>query len=505
VRTAVPTSPSATVAASGVTLTLDTQPISGVINKGDRYVATMSGHWQATSAGTIYLQASDSAGGFVAPAPTLVSTKQSIYTVGLGWPASMPPGVYTGTLSIRACEDSQCAQPYAGTLHSVDYTMTVNKVGEWETLQRTSRHDGYVPITVDAARYHPAWTFESAGYLLSGVVTDSDTVYFSEPGSSTPVSVYAKRATDGVTKWRRVFTSIYGFGPDLAPPSVSDGVVYVATTAQEDTWVHALRASDGMQTYQSQFFTQWGSILNPTVHNGKVYVNAGGYTGVVYAFNIADGSASWNASGGTYGMNTPAVDDDFVYSYNGETLDVFNATDGSVATSIGPSPGGVYDDYNASPMLGSADHVLTYGGNARYHQNRQLLDYSIANHAVRWMSIALYTSYPAVAKGVVYAASDETGTFDALDEATGRVLWSWKPSEPTINFVGNVVVTDNVALVSTFNRIYAVDLRRHRAVWSAPTPGTISLSANRMLFVSSPLDSSTYPTKGPRITAYRLD
>jgi outer membrane protein assembly factor BamB len=342
-------------------------------------------------------------------------------------------------------------------------------------------------------------------YLLSGVVTDSDTVYFAEPSSSGPVSVYAKRATDGVTKWRHVFTSTYGFGPDVAPPSISDGVVYVATTAEEDTWVHALRASDCVQTYQSQFFTQWGSILNPTVRNGKVYVNAGTYEGVVYAFNIADGSTSWNASGGTYGKNTPAVDDEFVYAYNGETLDVFNATDGSLATSIGQTPGGVFDDYNAAPILGSVDHVLAYRGNARYQQSRQLLDYSIANHAMRWMSIALYNSYPAVANGVVYAASDETGNLDALDEATGRVLWSWKPSEQTINFIGNVVVTDNVALVSTFHRIYAIDLRRHHVVWSAPTPGTMSLSADRTLFVSSPLDSSTYPTKGPRITAYRLN
>ena len=502
-RTAL-TSPSTTVAASGVTLTLDTLPVAGMTNKGDPYIATMSGTWQATSAGTVYLQVSDSAGAFVAPAATLAPTKQSTYRIGLGWPASMAPGVYTGTLSVRACEDDLCAQPYAGTLHSVGYTMTVNKVGEWETLQRTSRHDGYVPVTIDATRYHTAWTFENATYSLSGVVTDGSNVYFAERGTS---SVYAKRATDGATQWRRVFTGSYGSGPALSPPTVSDGVVYIATTGHADTWLYALQASDGMQSFQSQFSTQWADILNPTVRNGQVYVNSGYYDGVVYAFSIADGAASWNAAGGTYGMNTPAADDDFVYAYNGGTLDVFSAVDGSVSASIGPGSGGSGSDYNGTTVLGSPDHVLTYSGFGSYGTggSRQLLDYSVARQAMRWMSNALYSNYFAVAKGVVYATSNETSSFDALDEATGRVLWSWKPLEPSVSFTGNVVVTDNVAFVSTQTRIYAIDLRRHRAVWSAATHGTMSLSAGRMLFVTTPGDNYSYPSTFARITAYRLD
>jgi outer membrane protein assembly factor BamB len=499
------TSPSPTVVASGVTLTLDTLPVSTAIFQGETFAATMSGAWQTTGAGTFYLQVSDSAGLFVAPAPMLPTPKKSTYGINLVLPTSTGPGVYSGTLSVRACEDSLCANPYSGTLHSVGYTVTVNKVGDWETVQRTSGHDGYVPITIDAARYGIAWSFESSTTnSLSGVVTDGNNVYFAEPGSA---SIYAKRATDGVSQWRRVFTGTYGPSLVVNPPTVSSGVVYAATTSEDDTWVHALRASDGLQSYQSQFATQWGSILNPTVRNGKVYVNAGYYTGVVYAFNIADGSAAWNASGGTYGMNTPAVDDHFVYAYNGATLNVFNAADGSLSTSIGPSPGGTYVDYNATPMLGSADHVLTYSGAAGYYSmlSRQLLDYSVANGAVRWMSNALYSTYPAVAKGVVYAASNESHTLDALDEATGRLLWSWTPPEPSFQFTANIVVANNVVFVSTSKSVYAIDLRRHSTVWSASTPGTVSISGNRMLFVSSPSDGTVYPATAPRITAYRLN
>jgi len=498
VQIATSTTPSSG-ATSEVTLTLQTLPVSAEISKGDRYAVTLGGTWQNTGTGAVYLQASDSAGTFVAPAPTLVPPRPSTYRIALSLPTATAPGLYTGTLAVRACADSLCVQPYADTTHSIGYTLKVNALGEWESLQRTSRHDGYVPVQINATRYHQAWTYQGAyGDRLSAVVTGGGKVYFSEGSSS---SVYAKRATDGLTQWRRVFSGTHSVSR-VNPPTVSDGVVYVATTGHEDTWLYALRASDGMQSYQSQFSTQWAEILNPTVRNGKVYVNAGYYGGVVYAFNLADGAASWNASGGTYGMNTPAADDDFAYAYNGGTLNVFNAADGSLFTSIGPNPGGVQIDYNGTPMLGSADHVLAYSGASNYGPGqRQLLDYSVADQAIRWMSTALYSHYPAVAKGVVYATSNETHTLDALDEATGRRLWSWKPSEQFFDFVGNVVVTDNVVFVSTNSRIYAVDLRRHRAIWSAPTPGTMSISADRMLLVSSPYDTYNFA----RITAYRLD
>ncbi|WP_460735343.1 outer membrane protein assembly factor BamB family protein [Lysobacter tyrosinilyticus] len=493
------------VATSGVTLTLATRPVSAEINKGERYAVTLVGTWQNTGSGAVYLQASDSANKFVGPAPVLVANPStyrnrpaptSTYRITVSFPSTAAAGLYTGTLTVRACADSLCVQPYADTPHSIGYSLKVNALGEWETLQRTSRHDGYVPVQITPRGYVKAWTYQAPNaYVLSDVVTGGGNVYFAESGSS---SVFAKRATDGVTQWRRVFTGTNG--PRVSPPTVANGVVYVSTTGHDDTWLYALRASDGMQSYQSKFLTQWAEILNPAVRNGKAYVNAGYFGGVVYAFNLAGGTAAWNASGGTYGKNTPAADDDFAYAYNGSTLNVFNAANGSLFTSIGPSPSGVQTDYNGTVMLGSTDHVMAYNGTTfATTEKRQLLNYSVAGQALRWMSISLYSNYPAVAKGVVYATSNETHTLDALDEATGRLLWSWKPLEQSFEFIGNVVVADDVVFVSTNTRVYAIDLLRQRDIWSAPTPGRISISADRMLFVSS--QAYFYPNS--RITAYR--
>ncbi|WP_460735322.1 outer membrane protein assembly factor BamB family protein [Lysobacter tyrosinilyticus] len=510
VQIATSTSPSSV--ATGVTLTLATRPMSVEITKGDRYAITLVGTWQNTGSGAVYLQVSDNAGKFVTPAPVLASTvstyrnrpssnSAATYRIEASLPTTTAAGTHTGLLTARACADSLCVQPYVDTTHSIGYTLKVNAFGEWETLQRTSRHDGYVPVELKPRSYVRAWTYQptSNDETLSDVVTGNGNVYFSERESHT---VYAKRATDGVTQWRRVFTQ--NQNPRLSPPTVSNGVVYVSTTGSYDTWLYALRASDGTQSYLSQFQTQWAEILNPTVCNGRVYVNAGAYSGEVYAYNLADGAPLWQASGGSYGRNTPAADDNFVYAYSGSTLSVFNATTGLPLARIGPTPYATTHNYYATPMLGSADHVLTYGGTTYGPMEpRQLLDYSVANKTVRWMSISLYNNYPAVAKGVVYATSNEWHTLDALDEATGRLLWSWKPQEQGFNFIGNVVVTDNIVLVSTNTRIYAIDLMTHRDIWSAPTPGTMSISADRMLFVSMPRDAFPYPAPPARITAYR--
>lgn len=485
---------------SPVTLTLATPPVTRTVRTGDRLVVMLAGNWQAQPGTPVYIQASDSAGHFTSREP-VPAGKLSRYSIGLALPASATVGTRSGQFTVRACADALCMQPYADTMHSIGYSITATGVGEWETLQRTSRHDGYVPVAIDASSYQLAWTWQrpSPGGL-SPVVTDGENVYFSEPGNLP--SLYALRASDGVPQWRRVF----GGANALNPPTVSNGVVYAATTGHQETWLYALRGSDGMQAFQSQFFTQWANILNPTVHNGRVYLNSGYYGGVVYAFNLADGAAAWNASGGTYGMNSPAVDDQFAYVYNGTTLAMLRTSDGTLASSIGPNASGVQTDYNGTPMLGAADSVMAYSSAGYSYGDgprRQLVNFSVAAGSARWMSFALYSNYPAVAKGVVYATSNETASFDALDEATGRVLWSWKPREQSYVFVGNVVVTDNVAFVSTKTRVYAVDLRQRRAVWSAPTPGSIALSATRMLYVTSVVDNNGGSQPG-KVSAYRL-
>lgn len=500
-----------TADSSGVTLTLDTMPISAETTRGDGYSVELSGNWSVGTgtAGSVFLQASDSAGTFIVP-PVMPAPKRASYDIQLTLAGSATAGNYNGTLTVRACQDSLCAQPYADTTRSITYSLKVNAVGEWETLQRNTAHDGYVPIRLNPSNFVKVWEWRrpTSGVLnaVNAVATYDGKVFVSEDEYAGSPSVYALRASDGVAVWRRQFNM--SPSPSLSPPTVTDGVVYVTTSGHSSSYLWALRASDGLPVFQSPFSTQWANLLAPTVKNGRAFVNAGYYSGVVYAYGTSDGASAWSANGGMYGMNTPAVDDSFVYIHNGTTLNVLDMVTGQSVMNIGPNNGGSGGEYHGFPMLGSQDHVIAFNGGAfsgrasssqEATTSRQLMNYSIANGALRWATIAAYRTIPAVAKGVVYAASNESKTLDAIDEATGSLLWSWRPPEPDVSFHRNVVVTNDVVFVSTARAVYAVSLASKRPVWQSPTPGALAISADRMLFIATGRVESD-----GRVVAFRL-
>jgi outer membrane protein assembly factor BamB len=376
----------------------------------------------------------------------------------------------------------------------------VNAIDPWGTLQRTPRRNGYVPITIDIARYGVAWVYNSSSYELSDVVSDGGNVYFTEPHSG---SVFAKRASDGLVVWQRVFA---GTNVEVAQPTLKDGLVYVPTKTDDGSFINALSTSDGLQTYELRTDQL---AFDVTAQHGHLYVASTSFD-LIHAFDLSDGSFLWDTSGGTFAPNTLASDNDFLYAYHGGLIKVFNPADGSLVKTIGQNSDTNYVGYRDTPILGSPDHVLAYMGTT-WGYERPLQDYSVANQAVRWISRRTYLNNPAVAKGVVYATSNSSKSLDALDEKTGQLLWSWTAPTPTpdglpFEFLGNVVVTDNIVLVSSDTSVYAIDLRIHKTVWSAATPGTMSISPGRMLLVSSTIITAGNPSQPiPRIVAYRLN
>jgi outer membrane protein assembly factor BamB len=234
-------------------------------------------------------------------------------------------------------------------------------------------------------------------------------------------------------------------------------------------------------------------VLAPTIVDGIAYTNGGYYGGGVYAFDADDGMALWSRFSGDDDMTTPAVADGHAYFYDGGALRIYDAFDGSVVGNISDpyDPEWGYSHHGA-PMLGSPDHVFSFSGGAfsgrassqvEQYESRPLLDFSPAANSVRWRTAKDYKTQPAVADGVVYAASNDPKSFDAIDEETGQVLWSWVPGTADTEFHRNVVVTRNLAFVSTNRALYAIDLATHRPVWSSPTPGMVAVSGSGIMYV----------------------
>lgn len=494
-----PSTPPQSAPAAEVQLTLTTPAIRLKAVSGDDVDAVLDGQWSATNLGSglVYLQVSDDHGMFATPA-VQPAPAGGAYSFALTSAASRRSvGTHTGILTVRACADAQCLTPYTNASKSVEYSITVIPTPEWETLQGNAAHDGYVPITLDPSKFVKAWqwTRPTPGVIggINSVATSEGLVFVSEDEYAGSPSLYALDTATGEIRWKQQFTN--NWSPALNPPATSNGNVYVTTTGHGGTFLWSFKAKDGTPLAQSSFSTQWANLLAPTVKNGRVYVNAGSYGGVMYAFDATSGTKQWEGVGGTYGMNTPAVDDKYLYIHDGDALAVLDAGSGESVARIGfASTGSSLYDYHGAPMIASADSVIAWKGgafsgraasSAEPSANRQLVDYGISQKTTRWSSIKSYKTQPAIAKGVVYAASDNPKSLDAIDEATGVVLWSWVPGTSDTKFHRNIVVTNNLLFVSTDRALYAIDLATHRPVWQSATPGMVAISGQRMLFVTT--------------------
>ncbi len=430
--------------------------------------------------------------------PTITRIDDRNFRVQVRVAEGLAVGTYTGYVELKTCLDEACLSAIQrGTLY-VPFEVVIEDpaniaLGEWETFQRDAGHTGYVPATFLPRSFAYKWewrrpTTGTLGFINAvttapGLVFVSDDEYFGSP------ALRALRENDGGVVWQQTFQNY----PALNPPAAANGKVYVATTGHQQTFLWAFHANTGMAVFQNTFSGQWPHVLAPTIRDGRVYTNGGYYGGGVYAYHATSGDLQWSMFSGDDDMTTPAVDQSRAYYYDGTALVTYDTATGlKLSTTVDPyNPGQGYSHHGA-PMLGRADSVTTFSGGAfsgrasssvEQYETRPLINFSVANNAVRWRTTRTYMTQPATAKGVVYAGSNTPKSFDAIDEATGQVLWSWVPPPSDQRFHRNVVVTDNLVFVSTDRAIYALDLSTRQPVWSYPTPGMMAISGGGTLYI----------------------
>ncbi|MDH5831536.1 PQQ-binding-like beta-propeller repeat protein [Luteimonas sp. M1R5S18] len=404
------------------------------------------------------------------------------------------PAYRKGPVSAAQSPPPVLRQP-AGVSAPANAVPDESALGEWETFQRDARHTGYVPASFHPGRFREIWTWERPedGSVLGGInavatapglVAISDEEYHGNP------AIRVLREADGALVWEQVFQNY----PALNPPAVKNGAVYVTTTGHEQTFLWGFGVEDGTPIIQNSFYSQWPRLLAPTVEGGRVFVASGYMNDQVYAFDAVGGDLAWT-SPTRWGvdMSTPAVHDGRVFQYDGSNLHAFDALSGApIGVIPDPQSPGAAGTYNGAPVVGYADSVTALSGGAyNSFEARHLVNFSLARNRIRWRSSRTYATQPARAKGVIYAGSNTPKSFDAIDEATGQVLWSWVPGPEDVAFQHNVVVTANLVFVSTDRAVHALSLRTKRLVWSYPVPGKLAISGGGTLYIVETTERST--------------
>lgn len=112
---------------AAVTMAFTTPAIATEVILGDDNKIQVAGTWTGTNLGSnqVHLQIADSAGTFTMPATQQASGGQFSYVLPLA--SSVGSGQRNGTLTIRACKDAQCAQPYANASATLSYQLQVHE------------------------------------------------------------------------------------------------------------------------------------------------------------------------------------------------------------------------------------------------------------------------------------------------------------------------------------------------------------------------------------------
>jgi outer membrane protein assembly factor BamB len=446
--------------------------------------------------------------------------------LGLTVSPDAAPGTYSGNLEMVYCRDAACTKMYRGVTR-LPYTVRVYSqtnakplaalpgAPDWHTVQGSSAHTGYIPVTLNPANFSPRWLWRSPDRtnipdVLEPVTSAGKVFTIAAPSPSfriTPVLFALDEAT-GAVAWQQPIPNpdtqptSFGLGP-LIPPAIAGDNVYVTRTVssvstQEGRFV-SFRVTDGTPLFPPQNFPElpgefcdyiydrfntslWCRPMYMTPRDGSMLlaVDHGGVRSFA-ALDQATGArtAEWESCGFTTELfetsGSIAVDEnDTSYLATAAGL-VMPDTCETIA-----SPVPVGNGMGPAVVPGTSDVIAVGPGN--------LVNFDTVAKQVKWTApktdTDVYVGSPAIAGATVYVQNSGRVRLEARSETDGEVLWTWQPPwSDDSSFYGNVVATDNLVFVSTRKAVYGIDTTTHQVVWIYPYPGKLAISANGILYV----------------------
>ncbi len=473
------------------------------IAEGDEYPINIEGSWTGDlEANPVYIQALDQTNTTISSV-AIDATNTPSFAVSTHTNGTLTAGAYSSKIQVRACKDMACSSVYAGDFPKIDVSLHLFPVPEWETHQANRFHNGYVPIWINSTDFAQKWEWPIAASAdpisaINAPVAGNGTVYITTDGYHKEGALIALNELDGTEAWRDSF----GIMPAVNPPAIGGEKVYAATSGHKRTKLWAFSRNDGRIQFQADFSGQWPHFLAPTVDRDKAFQAGGYYGNRVYAFSTANGASICEAApGDVWDMYTPAVDDQSVYVHSGRALSIIDKANGKTVSTIDdPFGSSTSTSYFGAPAKGGRNNIVSFSGggfsglansNTEQYGERVISSFSIDSATYEWSTQFTYLTHFAIANGVIYAGKTDPVSLDAIDEATGNILWSWVPPKTDdSSFHRNVVATKNLVFVSTNFRIYAIDLVTRQAIWSYEEPGMLAITDNRTLLLATGMRKS---------------
>ncbi len=409
-------------------------------------------------------------------------------------------GVHTGSLQVRVCADDPvtCARPL-GAVSKLPYRITVLQgidlreltplagAGPWRTLGGDGGHTGFVPATLDPARFSRRWSAAGWG---SGIAAEGGRVFVVTDPYPDAWSVTAFSERDGGVDWS--FQGVTNWG--VSPPAVGHGRVYVATSGK--LW--AFDQASGEAAAQLPMSSNTNRIGPPEVFGDHVY-SMSGDSDALSRFDGVALATSWSSTAPAWydDAYTVLADDGYVYLHAGDQLDnrsdhlqVLDAADGHEVFRIpdlasdDPCMYGCWSE-GEGPVRGGDGIVFNtlvrdYDSTSQLWRGR-LQRFDVGNRVASWDKQGNYNSLPAVAGDTLCVVNGHN--LDALDAASGALRWSWPIPGAVTYFRQQVLVVGTHAFVTSPDAVHAIELATREQVWSYPATGKLAISENGILYI----------------------
>ncbi len=338
------------------------------------------------------------------------------------------------------------------------FSTSLSAQNEWPTYQANPAHDGVLPISIDPISLKHSWSVKLATSQLGSPCAANSQVYVTGGDKK----LRTVDASTGALLWERGFSGAFS----VNPPAYANGRVYMQTcNHSSDTYLRCFDAEDGTTIFNAPHAAQWGTYLAPTIADNVAYVNGGSYGGM-YAFDATSGSRLWFRALAQYDAWTPAVDAKYAYAYVGGTLSALDRPTGNVVYSIA-DPNYNWSGYSMdlAPVLAGQDDVLVVYG-------RRLVRFDLSGRKIHYDIDANFSGQVAVRNGVIYALA--SGIMQARKQSDGSLMWGFGVASQ--NLKGEVILTNEHALVRSSTHTYVVDLKTHTQVWSIAEAGNLCVA-----------------------------
>lgn len=416
------------------------------------------------------------------------------YNATLQTSAQLIAGTYTTNLEVRVCKDDPkiCKRPLAGSPWfaplkvtaksntNLTALQTLPQVNGWSTYQGNAAHTGYVPATFDPGKFLRRWRLAYDNKDVTGresLAVDNGVIFIVKNGGYNNSSGLLAISEDtGQALWRVNLGKLY----QVNSPAAANGKVYVTSTGYGDTYLWVFDQKTGDLLGKTSMNSQAYQYLAPTIAGNDVYTQSG-YYGGLSKFNALTNQLQWQMTNlPRCDSWTPAVDANYAYAYLQGSLYAVSVADGGIAFQVtDPGYPGYCDEGNTIVLSGTQMAYVV--------DDRRFIGFDLATRTRAWSQGGSVVGQPAYANNAVYILNASGSVLEARSADKGALLWTSNAllSLDNETWFDRVIVTDNLAFVSSDLNTLAIDLKTHRVVWAHPLGGAMAISNRGVLYIMS--------------------